>query len=185
MFYVLVIPSFVLSILMVAYLLSLKKHDRVLYNFCQIRRDAIKLIDERGITGDRVAYHSVRHLLNSLNLMIHNYDGCKQQVFNIRKLVAILKDCKHISRQVEKISIPDDHEVVELHLRFKRSMILAFLAYTPFIRSEVTAFLFYKLFSLLAKSGITSLKKAAEYMGWLVDEIASTQIDHGRKPAII
>lgn len=184
MFYILVLPSLALSVTMIFYLLRLKKHDLVLYSFCQIRRDAIALIDKRGLETNRAAYHSLRNLLNGLNAMVHDYEGCKKQIFNLRKLVALLKDYKQMSRQVEKIKIPDDPEIANLHLRFRRAIVRAFLAYTPLIKSEIAAWLFFKLVSFFADCGIKSLKRVAENLRWLVDEISNTQDNHNGKPLI-
>jgi len=171
MFYLLILPSLALSVWMISKLLGIRKHDKVLYAFCQIRRDAITLIDKRELSFERVGYHSVRNLLNSLNIMIHNYEGCKVHVFNVRRLFALLKDYKHLSRQAEKIIIPEDAEIVDLHQRFRRAMIGAFFAYTPFIRSEITAWVFFQLFTFLAKTGASSMRMAAENLHWLIEEM--------------
>jgi hypothetical protein len=174
MFYLLILPTLALSVMMICNFLSMRKHDKVLYVFCQIRRDIILLVDQRGLEFERVGYHSVRNLLNSINIMIHNYEGCKVQLFNIRRLMALLKNYKHITRQAEKIVIPDDAEIIVLHKRFRRAMVCAFFAYTPFIRSEITAWVFFKLFTFLAKTGAKSMKTAADNLCWLVEEVKNS-----------
>lgn len=77
----------------------------------------------------------------------------------------------HIAHQVDKITTPNDAEILELHRRFRRSMIRAFLAYTPLIRSEIAVTVLFKLLSFLADKGLGSVKNAAAYLGWLVDEM--------------
>lgn len=171
MFWVLVIPSLSLSLYIGISLLNVRKHDKVLYNFCQIRRDAIAIIDQRGLNFDRVCYHSLRNLIHSLNLVIHEYEGCKVHIFNVRRLLALLKSYKHITHQVDKIVPSRDAEILEIHARFRGAMIRAFLAYTPLIRSEIAAFVLFKLLSFLADRGVKSLRSASSYLGWLVEEM--------------
>jgi hypothetical protein len=174
MFYLLVLPSLAMSILVLFNLLSLKKHDVVLFRFCQIRRDAIKLIAARGAGFDRTSYHSIRNLLECLNVMTHNYEGCKTHIFNIRRLEQTFKHYKHTTRQVDKIQIPDDAEIVMLHKRFRYAMLEAFLVYTPLIRSEILARLLLNVIKLFSLMGIKSLASAGNYLSWLIEEMKNT-----------
>jgi len=172
MFYVLILPSLALSVWTLLKLRNLKKHDIVLFRFCQIRRDIMKLIDTRGVNLDRTGYHSVRNMLECLNSMTHNYEGFKVHIFNVRRLERILKSYKHATRQIDKIQVPSDAEIVELHKKFRYAMLEAFLVYTPLIRSEIMARLLLKLLMLLSHAGIKSLARFGNYLAWLIDEMA-------------
>ena len=183
MFYTCLLPVLALSLFMIFKLRRMQKHDVVLYQFCQIRRDAIKLIDERGTQFSRAGYHSTRHLLDNLSVMIRNYDGCKANVFNIRRLIQALKDYRHSSRQVEKIQIPNDLQIMELHSRFRHAMLEAFLAYTPWIKSEICAWILLSILRFFARAGNKTIESAGNYLAWLREEMKDTE-KHNRPHCI-
>ena len=111
-------------------------------------------------------------------MMIHNFEKCKTTVFNFRKFVLFLKFYRDAARQAESIHIPNDPEIIAFHYQYKSAIIGAFLAYTPFIRSEICVKLMVKLFMLLAKAGLKPLNGGANYLIWLSNEIRNSPKGH-------
>ena len=143
---------------------EMQKHDRVLFPFCQLRRDVMHFLYMNIIknTGSLspTEYKSVRQLLNVLDDIIHYYNQHKMLMFNVRKIA------KHIQmyRKVSKIAleIPDHPEIRELHERIHRLLIAAFLAYTPLIRRELALRLIVFAYRMGKQDGIR--RREAEYV---------------------
>ena len=118
---------------------EMQKHDRVLFPFCQLRRDVMRfmymnVIENTGSLSP-AEYKSVRQLLNVLDGTIHNYNQHKTLMFNVRKIAKHLKMYRKVSKTV--LEVPDHPEIREFHERIRRLLVAAFLAYTPLIRWEL------------------------------------------------
>ncbi|MGR3985377.1 MAG: hypothetical protein OD817_09070, partial [Gammaproteobacteria bacterium] len=65
-----------------------KKHDDVLFPFCQLRRDINRFLYENVLDGARAIsreeYASVRGLLKVVDVTIRNYNRHKTAMFNLR-----------------------------------------------------------------------------------------------------
>lgn len=179
LFYILIVPSTLFVLYMVIVFRKMKKHDEILFRFCQVRRDAISLIDRRNFELNRKQYASVRDLLESVNAMIHDFEKCKTTVFNFRKFVRFLKFYRDAAIQAEKIHIPNDPEIIALHHQYKTAIFFAFLAYTPLIKSELCAKFLVTIFVFLAKAGVKSLNGGANYLKWLIEENKRENGPHG------
>ncbi len=134
-FYLLFVPSALLSIVMIAYLRGLKKHDTILYSLCQCRRDIIQFLWENRETLTREEYLAVRKLLVTMNHVINRYNSHKTIIFNLRKLVERARKIESFSRQ--PMSLPDNEEIKCLYFCSFLAYCQGFLAYTPLIRSEL------------------------------------------------
>lgn len=84
MFYVLIIPAFIMSLFMIVHLLSIKRHDKVLFQLCHIRREVMSLLRDDNFDMPRDDYISLRRLLDALNINIHHYKKHKSLLFNFR-----------------------------------------------------------------------------------------------------
>ena len=118
---------------------EIQKHDRVLFPFCQLRRDIMSFL-YRNLMKDADSfspseYGFIRQLLNVLDATIHNYNQHKTSMFNLRKIVKHLETYRKASEIALKV--PDHPEVQEFHQRIHRLLVVAFLAYTPLIRWEL------------------------------------------------
>ena len=118
---------------------EMQKHDRVLFPFCQLRRDVMNFL-YRSLTKDvdslsSSEYKFIRRLLNVLDGTIHNYNQHKTSMFNLRKIAKRLKTYRQASETA--LMVPDRPEIQELHERIHRFLVVAFLAYTPLIRWEL------------------------------------------------
>ena len=118
---------------------EMQKHDRMLFPFCQLRRDVMSFLYRSVIeNADSLSfaeYRFVRQLLSVLDVTIHNYNQHKTSMFNVRKIA------KHLQmyRKASKIAseAPDHPELREFDKRIHRLLVAAFLAYTPLIRWEL------------------------------------------------
>ena len=91
--YYLIILSLVSIILiyMISQLRSLKKHDKALYRFCELRRKIMSYLREKNENIPEHDYYLLRELLDNLNDTIHDFNNHKKSLF-------IVKDI-HISLQ--------------------------------------------------------------------------------------
>lgn len=128
---------FVLSLRL---LMSARRHDRVLFRFCQLRRDVMEFLYQNTVadpdTMTLAEYQSVRRLLGVLNRMIHDYSDHKKMMFNLRYVLKALRQYRHTLKQAKPIDLTENAAIQRFHQRFAYCCAKAFLAYTPFIRSE-------------------------------------------------
>lgn len=102
-------------ILKIYELQSINKHDKILYAFCQIRRDIIKLIREQNIDLSSLHYNELKKLLEIVNSVIHDFNDWKASIFNLRSLIrTIKKNAQKI--EVEKFS--DNDKVSDFQKKF-------------------------------------------------------------------
>lgn len=150
---------------------EMQKHDRVLFPFCQLRRDIIHFMYMNAIENtdslSPVEYKFVHWLLNVLDGTIHNYNQHKTLMFNIRKMAKNLK----MYRKVSKIAleIPDHPEIREFHERIHRLQVAAFLAYTPLVRWELALHLIVFAYCMGKQDG--ACRRDAEYVVKSVEKV--------------
>ena len=163
-------------------LARINKHDSVLFRFCDIRRGTMKLLWDKGECLGTEDYQATRQLLEALNASIHHYDAFKTLVFNYRffRQLRTLRAETYAADKTAKRS--NNPEVLALIKKFKDAMVIAFLAYTPFIRSEVSLRFCIALSSLLALSVIRRIEKAKEYFTWLLEEINNLHNGNASRP---
>ena len=143
---------------------EMQKHDRVLFPFCQLRRDVMYFLYMNVIENtDSLSpseYKSVRQLLNVLDGTIHNYNQHKTLMFNVRKIAKHLKMYRKVSKVA--LEIPDHPEIRKFHERIHRLLVAAFLAYTPLIRWELALRLIVFAYRMGKQDGIR--RREAEYV---------------------
>src|SRR6266702_1750215 len=93
-FYFLIIPSLVVLALVCLDLCRIKKHDKVLYRFCQIRRESMSFLRKKGFSLSVHDYTVLKEMLDGLDITIHNYNACKCKVFNYRNFTSKLAELK-------------------------------------------------------------------------------------------
>ena len=143
---------------------EMQKHDRVLFTFCQLRRDVmrflyINVIENTGSLSP-AKYKFVRQLLNGLDATIHDYNQHKTLMFNVRKIAKHLKMYRKVSKVV--LEVPDHPEIREFHERIRWLLVAAFLAYTPLIRWELALRLIVFAYRMGKQDGIR--RREAEYV---------------------
>jgi len=118
-----------------------KKHDSVLFPFCQLRRDVMRYRYE-AVMGERGSYprgerEALRRLSRELDETIHNYKAHKTVMFNLRKIIKYIQKYRHALKQTAPLETTDNTEIQKLHARFAYLLARAFVAYTPLIRWEL------------------------------------------------
>ena len=121
-------------------LMSAGRHDRVLFPFCQLRRDIMAFLYQNAVAETNkltlAEYRSVRRLLDALNDTINNYSEHKTTMFNLRHVLKALQKYRHTLKQVEPVDFTENTEIQQFHQRFVQCCARAFLTYTPLIRWE-------------------------------------------------
>lgn len=129
LFYLLFVPANILLFIMFRDLRNMKKHDCVLFRFCQIRRDIMFILRDEGFKLSKQDYRVLRFLLDITSEMIHNYNQCKITVFNLRWFMSWLKEYRKKAGKVEKLETTNP-KINAIRERFKVAMLQAFLSYT-------------------------------------------------------
>lgn len=162
MFYVCIVPALIMSMYMIVYLRNLRKHDNVLYRFCQIRRKAMSILRNDGFGMQGQDYVSLRVLVENLNITINNYKECKTVLFNFRRFNKYLTEYKISAQEVEQFKLPNDERIKALVRDFSIALFRAFLEYTPLIRSEIAIRIILFIATALTKIGINHANNFAK-----------------------
>lgn len=129
-----------------------RKHDGVLFPFCQLRREIMKYrydaVMESPGTLSRKEIESLRRLSRVLDETIHNYNQHKTTLFNLRKMEKLLYKYRDVLEQVEHVNLTENEQIQALYNRFALCWAKAFIAYTPLIRSHTTLSLLALAFSI-------------------------------------
>ena len=143
---------------------EMQKHDRMLFPFCELRRDVMRFLHMNVIenTGSLspVEYKFIRRLLNVLDGIIHNYNQHQTLMFNVRKIAKHLRMYREVSKGA--LETPAHPKIREFHERVHRLMVAAFLAYTPLIRWELVLRLIVFAYRMGKQDGIC--RREAEYV---------------------
>ncbi len=172
-------PVLVLAIFYVYIIKRLQKHDNVLYDFCQLRRDVMTVMRRDNLQIDKENYMHLNDLLVVLNHNIHYYNEHKKTTFNIENYIKYLREIKKTSNKIEqKVKIVNG-EIRQLYKNYGYVMFYAFFQYTPFIRSKVVfaiLLLLYQAITKIVQGSSVKLVRALSYMIWLRGEANSYNI---------
>lgn len=137
---------------------KMQKHDRYLYAFTQLHRETIDYLFDSHSKISRDDYIALRNLSDALKTIIYNYKNHKTVIFNFRLFVKHLNEVKKFEEKASRIST-ENQEIKKLIEKAHQAIIKAFLAFTPFIRSEFFFRLikiYIKIFALAGKKSLTS-----------------------------
>lgn len=170
-----------LSIYMIIKLHALKKHDDVLFRFSQLRRDMMGYLRSKTTKIPRDDYIELRKLLDIVNSTIHNYDDHKQGLFRIDEF---FKETRTVYKSVNKAKskeIKNNAKVKGFYHEYGKIMLIAFLTYSPFLKSKIVIFLLIKLSSFLALATGRYFNKFFEqsisFLEWLKGESNRFNLD--------
>lgn len=172
MFYLLFIPAFFISCLMIVHLQRLKKHDLVLYRFCQVRRESMQFLRNNWEDLPREEYIALRKLLKILNTTINRYNDHKTVLFNLRRFVERVREFEYFSKKVEQTEIPKTVEIQQLYKKTSISFLYGFFAYTPLIKSEIFIKISLIIISFLTMLGV---KKINDFIDPIVESIINVR----------
>ena len=127
---------------------DVKRHDIVLFRFCEIRRQLITLIFDRESSGIMTndEYRVARQLLVMLNHLISEYYHRRTRMFDFRTFRHFLPDYEKTADQLESFVLSENQSLRTLYTQTHQALVLAFFAYTPFLRSEFILRFFLFLF---------------------------------------
>ncbi|MFL6283259.1 MAG: hypothetical protein ACJ74Q_08985 [Pyrinomonadaceae bacterium] len=172
-FFIIMVPPIVGSVYMIWHLRRLKKHDHVLFKFCQTRRDVMTLLREENYDLRRPDYLALRYLAVFSSGMIHHFNDLKKSRFNARKFVEEVRRAKLIDKKIKKKAIKDER-IGALYHQFERAHIAAFFAFTPFFTSEIVLRLLPFFVQLLAKVGLWyfrhNARRITDAVSWVQEE---------------
>ena len=111
--------------------------DRVLFPFCQLRRDIIRFLYMNVIDNENsfslAEYKSTCRLLNMLDAIIHDYNKYKTSMPDVRKIVKNFEMYRKILKT--ELETPSHPEIRGFNERIHRLLGAALLAHVPLIRS--------------------------------------------------
>lgn len=138
------------------YLKNIQKHDRYIFEFCDLRRDIITYLYEERNRLSRADYIQLREILDTNNTTIHNYKENKYTMFNFRRFIDKLRTIENDrSGKVNESKVLP--EIKDFQVRLVHIIFNAFIAYTPFLKSEVILKVLYFVTSKAVKAGVKSL----------------------------
>lgn len=120
-----------------------ERHGRVLAPFYQIRRDLTDVVLSPIGTYSRREEEAAHFLLTMVSKIIIYYCTHKTEMFNIREVRrAIEKDLRHYKKSQDMVrarlaDLPDTPVIRKAYTDFIIALANAFLANTPFIRTEI------------------------------------------------
>jgi len=157
MFYLLMTPALCFLISQIIWLNTVRKHDKYLYHFCQLRREAMALLLDSYDDLSHSDAIALRKTIDTLNQMIHYYHDHKRVLFNFRAFAKHVKALQKIDNQKDDEEI-SNQQVQQLTQLTVKATLDAFLEYTPFLRHEIYAKFFIALASTAANIGFKRAK---------------------------
>jgi hypothetical protein len=158
MYYIVAVPLFCFLAFQIFRLNEMRKHDTHLFRFCELRRDCIDLMGKEYQSLSRNDYVALRKLVEVLNVTINKYKNHKTVLFDFRLFTRYLGDLKSVEARAEKISTKNS-DIRQLIERMQVSVLAAFLAFTPFLKSEILGKVIARILAVATNTGMESLKK--------------------------
>ncbi|MCK4983022.1 MAG: hypothetical protein KAS17_08875 [Victivallaceae bacterium] len=168
--YTVLLITLVFVIIMAHYLRKIKRHDTTLYQFCQQRRDLIKLLRNNGEKLSDADYSIAINLQNYLDDTIHNFANYIK-VFNIYKLG---KNLKEAVVKIEKMQKSDRKDLQKMQNDFMHIQFIAFFRFTPFLKYRLIVTILLLLCQILISFGLNRIFswicKTNGFLTWLKNE---------------
>lgn len=130
-FYVLMVPVLIGSIITIYILWNLKRHDEVLFRFCQVRRNAMAMLREAGLGLTKEEYDFLREFVDTLSQIIHDYDDQKTKMFDLERSSTHFENAEILVEKIKQVGLSGNQKINELGHQFELAVALAFFRYTP------------------------------------------------------
>jgi len=179
-FYFVMGPVLVGALVMIVWLRNMRKHDTVLYRFCQLRRDVMTILRNDSNIAQQ-DYFDLRVLVNALNDTIHNYNEMKTSSFNIFRCLDYGRKARRIDSQIQQHQV--ENPMVEgLYHAFAYALILAVLTFLPWpqIGLKVVPFIFTVVANIGIESAKARAKRMLDFTSWLRVRAQQEQAFHHR-----
>ena len=176
MFYLAIIPSLFIMIIIFIKLVKMRRHDKVLFKFCNLRRKVMEKIRSDNFELSKEDYYSLRNLAENLNISIHYYNHLKISIFNWRKCKEYIKSLNKEDKKVLKLNISNNPEIKYLYDKFTLVLIFAFLNYTPFLKIEILLKISIFILSTIAKYGYDQMNDYIDSLSLVKEKYKQTDI---------
>lgn len=175
------IPTTLMLIHMIYHMNKIRKHDKVLFRFCQLRRDILQYLREKGNNLPEKDYKEIRTLVDLVNDHIHHFDDHKSGLFRLNGLFSNAKSVYTKVRKSEEKKVPNNKKIEAFYNSYGKSLLIAFLTYTPFLASKIIVLLLIKILELIKISTGHFLSEKLDFsesfLKWLRSE------NNGLKPS--
>lgn len=175
MFEVIAIGFVLLTLRMWIQLLNQRRHDSVLFNFCDIRRDVLNYLRKNFDTISKEEYRSLRDTLDKMNNTIHYFDKYKSLVFNVREIKEMIRRFYSTIERVQEMKKNKNEEIKTMLLRYEHASLIGLVRFSPFATTRLITFLFIILIKLAlmftAKIGLESISKAMRRLYFVLTDI--------------
>ena len=185
MFYLLFVPVFVLMFFELRYLLGLRKHDRVLFPFCNIRRELMTLLRDHHQDLSVEDYLYARNMLNALSHTVSIYRDHKSRFFNFRAFLRFLRAYQSSADEIAKIPRTKHPQLQAMEQQLNWAMFRGFMAYTPFLRSEIVVRVLLAIMTFLGNLGVKFLSRRIDDISALVADVRKQAEEFGEQSQIL
>lgn len=165
MLYLLLIPLLVLQLHTWWYLRITRQNDRVLFQFCDFRRELMTFLrTDQAYDLNLASYNQFRMLLETTNLTVHHFRRLRP-TFNFRRTWKALRAMAGQMNEQESQII--NSSVMHPQIDYFAHRMLAcwgtaFFAYTPFLRHEMLLALLHHIAGLFKKAGVARMARLLE-----------------------
>ena len=164
MIYALLLPVIILQVFTILRLYKMRRDDAVLFRFCTLQRSIIAYIAENEDKLDQASYAQFRWLIDVNAATVARFNDIKHS-FNIRPVLRGLRFVDHEVVEPGRFRSAMQHRQAQIfYAQLISCVILAFLAYTPLIRSEMALRLLQGTADILAKMGVKKVHLWAQEM---------------------
>lgn len=160
-FYLLVVPVFAFSVWIIVQFYKLSKHDIALFLFCDLRRDLMCIIRERGLEMSREEFLALRKLVVQTSSVIRDYNNFKAMLFSIKLSVFLKALFAHVdsakrfeSADASRSAVSDD--VRRMQAAYTKALADAILTMVP---AKITIFVLTFLVKVIGRIAIKSISR--------------------------
>ncbi len=179
-------PVLLIAIYYIIKFNRMKNHDRILFEYCQLRRDIMSVLRRENFNLSKEDYSNYMEILDLLNSIIHYYNLHKQYTFRLKNLIRNLKEAKNKTNKIYKIKAKNNEDLERIRKQFIIITINAIIKNTPFFNSKIIFYLLKFSAQLMiaiiknhSKKFIKDMAKIISYIKWIEHEAHSNNIKIG------
>lgn len=148
---------------------NINKHDKILFFFCDHRRDIMKYLRKDGFNISSKEFKEIKQILVITSNSIHYFNKHKTTTFNFRVMKKLIVEGKKSIEEVRIIK-SDNEKIQAFQFEFIKCYLNAVFIFTPFIRTSFILYIIFLLLKIGFKIGIETAKKALNYLIWYENE---------------
>ncbi len=158
----------------IARLWAIRKHDRVLHNMYDYRREVTGLMRSKRVEQiNESDYKKLRKTLDNANIVIEDYEKRGPSLFSFyHTLIGFGKKAYRADVQQQRQDLAQNEEVKHQQTNFRKLLSWSVYYNTPyFFRNKNLLSVFLSLFGCSRKGSV--LKKSETYSDWLERNVSS------------